>query len=127
MSNFSTSIPDPSEDGPKWLRIFWAVLTAVLTISMLIAGGVITMEYATLIFALPVTIIVYLVMFSFSKALKIERAERRAPGKLLQGQRLVDVLRDIAQQLLDGGGMALSRLAGRLRGQKTGEDIDDVL
>ncbi|WP_372844187.1 choline BCCT transporter BetT [Psychrobacter sp.] len=76
MSNFSTSIPDPSEDGPKWLRIFWAVLTAMLTISMLIAGGVITMEYATLIFALPVTIIVYLVMFSFSKALKIERAER---------------------------------------------------
>ncbi|MHA1176711.1 choline BCCT transporter BetT [Psychrobacter faecalis] len=76
MSNFSTSIPDPSEDGPKWLRIFWAVLTAVLTISMLIAGGVITMEYATLIFALPVTIIVYLVMFSFTKALKIERAER---------------------------------------------------
>ena len=76
MSNFSTSIPDPSEDGPKWLRIFWAVLTAMLTISMLIAGGVITMEYATLIFALPVTIIVYLVMFSFSKALKIERSER---------------------------------------------------
>lgn len=76
MSNFSASIPDPSEDGPKWLRIFWAVLTAVLTISMLIAGGVITMEYATLIFALPVTVIVYLVMFSFYKALKIEQAER---------------------------------------------------
>lgn len=76
MSNFSASIPDPSEDGPKWLRIFWAVLTAMLTISMLIAGGVITMEYATLIFALPVTIIVYLVMFSFFKALKIEQAER---------------------------------------------------
>ena len=76
MSNFSTSIPDPSEDGPKWLRIFWAVLTAMLTISMLMAGGVITMEYATLIFALPVTIIVYLVMFSFYKALKIEQAER---------------------------------------------------
>lgn len=82
MSNFSTSIPDPSEDGPKWLRIFWAVLTAMLTISMLMAGGVITMEYATLIFALPVTIIVYLVMFSFSKALKIERAERE--GKVLR-------------------------------------------
>lgn len=34
------------------------------------------MEYATLIFALPVTVIAYLVMFSFYKALKIERAER---------------------------------------------------
>ena len=82
MSNFSASIPDPSEDGPKWLRIFWAVLTAVLTISMLLAGGVITMEYATLIFALPVTIIVYLVMFSFYKALKIEQAE--SEGKVLR-------------------------------------------
>ncbi|GAA1419308.1 choline BCCT transporter BetT [Agrococcus citreus] len=76
MSNFSTSIADPSQDGPKWLRIFWALLTAVLTIAMLIAGGVTTMEYATLIFALPVTIIAYLVMLSFSKALRMERAER---------------------------------------------------
>ncbi|WP_306231939.1 choline BCCT transporter BetT [Agrococcus beijingensis] len=76
MSNFSSSIPDPSQDGPKWLRIYWALLTALLTIAMLIAGGVTTMEYATLIFALPVTIIAYLVMISFSKALRMERAER---------------------------------------------------
>ena len=76
MSNFSASIPDPAEDGPKWLRIFWALLTALLTIAMLLAGGVVTMEYATLIFALPVTVIAYLVMASFYKALRIERAER---------------------------------------------------
>src|SRR5690606_14576480 len=76
MSNFSASIPDPSQDGPKWLRIFWAVLTAVLTIAMLLAGGVTTMEYATLIFALPVTIIAYLIMASFYKVLRMERAER---------------------------------------------------
>ena len=76
MSNFSSSIPDPSVDGAKWLRIFWALLTAVLTVSMLVAGGVATMEYATLIFALPVTIIAYLVMASFSKVLRMERAER---------------------------------------------------
>jgi choline/glycine/proline betaine transport protein len=82
MSNFSASIPDPSHDGPKWLRIFWAVLTAVLTVAMLLAGGVTTMEYATLIFALPVTIIAYLVMASFSKALRMERAERE--GQVLR-------------------------------------------
>ncbi|WP_313547995.1 choline BCCT transporter BetT [Corynebacterium sp.] len=76
MSNFSSSIPDPGEDGPKWLRIFWAIVTAVLTIAMLMAGGVVTMEYATLIFALPVTIVAYLVMFSFSRALRMERADR---------------------------------------------------
>ena len=82
MSNFSASIPDPSQDGPKWLRIFWAVLTAVLTVAMLIAGGVTTMEYATLIFALPVTIIAYLVMASFYKVLRMERAERE--GQVLR-------------------------------------------
>ena len=81
MSNFSASIPDPGEDGPKWLRIFWALVTAVLTIAMLYAGGVTTMEYATLIFALPVTIIAYLVMASFLKVLRMERAE-------LDGRRL---------------------------------------
>ncbi len=76
MSNFSSTIPNPEEDGAKWLRIFWALVTAVLTIAMLVAGGVTTMEYATLIFALPVTIIAYLVMASFSKVLRMERAER---------------------------------------------------
>lgn len=81
MSNFSSSIPDPAVDGAKWLRIFWALVTAVLTVAMLVAGGVTTMEYATLIFALPVTIIAYLVMASFSKVLRMERAER-------EGQRL---------------------------------------
>lgn len=90
MSNFSASIPDPSQDGPKWLRVFWAVLTAVLTVAMLLAGGVTTMEYATLIFALPVTIIAYLVMASFHKVLRMERAERegqvlRRPSMALSG------------------------------------------
>lgn len=76
MSNFSSSIPNPADDGPKWLRIFWALVTALLTVAMLMAGGVVTMEYATLIFALPVTVVAYLVMFSFTRALRMERADR---------------------------------------------------
>ncbi|NMR21492.1 choline BCCT transporter BetT [Cellulomonas fimi] len=76
MANFSSTIPDPAQDGAKWLRIFWALLTALLTIAMLVAGGVTTMEYATLIFAFPVTVVAYLVMASFSKVLRMERAER---------------------------------------------------
>ncbi|APF41216.1 hypothetical protein BHE16_09685 [Neomicrococcus aestuarii] len=45
-------------------------------IALLVAGGVTTMEYATLIFAIPVTIVAYLVMASFSKVLRMERAEQ---------------------------------------------------
>nr|WP_051389171.1 choline BCCT transporter BetT [Arthrobacter sp. 35W] len=84
MSNFSSTIRNASQDGAKWLRIFWAVLTALLTIAMLVAGGVSTMEHATLIFALPVTIIAWLVMASFAKALRTERAERL--GQFLRRQ-----------------------------------------
>lgn len=80
MANFSSSIPDPAVDGAKWLRIFWALVTAVLTVAMLVAGGVTTMEHATLIFALPVTLIAYLVMASFAKVLRMERAEREGQG-----------------------------------------------
>lgn len=87
MSNFSSTITDPGQDGAKWLRIFWAILTAVLTIAMLVIGGVTTMEHATLIFALPVTIIAWLVMFSFTKALRVERAKRE--GRVLQQSRSV--------------------------------------
>lgn len=76
MSNFSALVADPAHDGPKWLRVFWAVLTAVLTIAMLMAGGVVTMEYATLVFALPVTVVAYLVMAAFHKALRMEQAAR---------------------------------------------------
>lgn len=89
MSNFSASIPEPSHDGPKWLRVFWALLTAVLTVAMLLAGGVTTMEYATLIFALPVTIIAYLVMASFYKVLRMERAERE--GQVLHRRSIAPI------------------------------------
>ncbi|RYE88241.1 MAG: BCCT family transporter [Hyphomicrobiales bacterium] len=89
MANFSASIPDPSQDGPKWLRVFWALITAVLTVAMLLAGGVTTMEYATLIFALPVTIIAYLVMASFYKVLRMERAERQ--GQVLQKRSMAPI------------------------------------
>ncbi len=88
-ANFSASIPDPSQDGPKWLRIFWAVLTAVLTVAMLLAGGVTTMEYATLIFALPVTLVAYLVMASFYKVLRMERAERE--GQVLRRRSMAPI------------------------------------
>lgn len=76
MSNFSSFIRDPGQDGPKWLRIFWALLTALLTVAMLLAGGIATLQHATLIFALPVSILIYMVMASFWKTLRIERAQR---------------------------------------------------
>ena len=102
MSNFSSFIPDPAEDGAKWLRVFWSLLTAVLTIAMLIAGGVTTMEYATLIFALPVTVIAWLVMASFLKALRMERAEREGRTLYERQGDLRTLIASVTQVAVDG-------------------------
>ena len=136
MANFSSSIPDPAHDGAKWLRVYWSLLTALLTIAMLVAGGVTTMEYATLIFALPVTLIAYLVMASFSKALRMERAERegqvlrrrsaaatggRAPERSwrqrLAGMRSFPSLGDVERYLERTIRPALADVAREFRGQ----------
>ena len=121
MSNFSSSIPDPSVDGAKWLRIFWALVTAVLTVAMLVAGGVTTMEHATLIFALPVTIIAYLVMASFSKVLRMERAEREGTGPASEdrgGARRRGAGEDLAPALGAPACLPVQQGGGAIRGHR---------
>ena len=76
MSNFSSHLKDADSDGPKWLRVFWAAATGLLTLAMLLVGGVPTLQAATLIIGLPFSIVMYLIMIGFWKALRTERAQR---------------------------------------------------
>ncbi|MGQ1798162.1 choline BCCT transporter BetT [Kocuria oceani] len=76
MSTFTSTIQDPTQDGPKWLRVFWAAATGLLTLAMLLVGGVPTLQAATLIIGLPFSIVMYLVMIGFWKALRAERSQR---------------------------------------------------
>ena len=72
MSNFTSKIDDPNQDGPKWLRVFWAVSTGVLTLAMLLVGGVTTLQNATLIMGLPFSVVMYLIMVGLWRALRVE-------------------------------------------------------
>lgn len=76
MSNFCSFVPDTERDGPAWMRIFWAILIAVLTIAMLMVGGIPTLQKATLVAGLPFAIVIYIVMFGIYRALRQERRER---------------------------------------------------
>ncbi|MEX5299236.1 choline BCCT transporter BetT [Kocuria sp. CPCC 205292] len=76
MSTFTSTIQDPTQDGPKWLRVFWAAATGLLTLAMLLVGGVATLQAATLIIGLPFSVVMYLVMIGFWKALRAERSQR---------------------------------------------------
>ncbi|WP_027019695.1 choline BCCT transporter BetT [Corynebacterium sputi] len=72
LANLSSKIEDTKQDAPKWIRIFWSVATGVLTLAMLLVGGVTTLQQATLIMGFPLSILMYMVMISFYRALRTE-------------------------------------------------------
>lgn len=72
MSNFSSITLENDNDGPAWMRIFWAVLTGVLTLAMLLVGGIATLQNATIVVGLPFALVVYGVMYGIFRALRTE-------------------------------------------------------
>lgn len=75
LATLSSKIEDTHQDGGKVLRVFWSVATGLLTLGMLIVGGIPTLQQATLIIGVPFSIVLYLVMFSFYRALRQESGE----------------------------------------------------
>ncbi|MGW3683258.1 choline BCCT transporter BetT [Streptomyces prasinus] len=87
MGNLSAELPTPVTDAPTWLRIFWAVATGLLTLAMLIVGGVQALTNATIVMGLPFSFVMFLIMAGLYLALRTERmrAETRIatlPGSL---------------------------------------------
>lgn len=72
LANFTSVIEDPKQDGQPGLRVFWSVLTGVLTLAMLLVGGIATLQGATLVIAVPFSVVLYLVMIAFYRALRAE-------------------------------------------------------
>lgn len=86
MSTFTSRVPDPNTDGPKWNRIFWAVATGLLTLAMLLVGGVPTLQNATLIIGLPFSVVMYLIMIALYKTFRVERYSSVSYFTSLPGQ-----------------------------------------
>ncbi len=74
LANMTSKIDDPNVDGLRRLRIFWSVATGLLTLAMLLVGGVTALQQATLILGLPLTILIYLVMISLYRSIRSESA-----------------------------------------------------
>lgn len=74
MANFTSRLKDPGADGAKWVRVFWSVATGLLTLSMLLVGGVATLQNATVIMGLPFSVVLLFIMLGLYKALRVENA-----------------------------------------------------
>ena len=87
MANLSSRLRTANDDAGPGLRIFWAVATGALTLSILAAGGIYALQYATIIIGLPFAFVMVAVMWGLWKALSLEghMAESRSsamPGAL---------------------------------------------
>ncbi|PGH51870.1 high-affinity choline transporter BetT [Streptomyces sp. Ru87] len=78
MSNLSSHLPTPLTDAPSWVRIFWASATGLLTLAMLLVGGVEALTNATIIMGLPFSFVMFLIIWGLYKALRIERMRQDA-------------------------------------------------
>jgi len=59
-------------NAPRWQNAFWGVLLAVISMSLLYAGGIQSLQTMTLLSALPFGLIMLLLCFCLMKALKTD-------------------------------------------------------
>lgn len=67
-----------TENSPVWQRLFWTVLMATLAIILLLMGGLQALQSATMMSALPFTVIMLMICWSLLKALKLDATKMQA-------------------------------------------------
>jgi choline/glycine/proline betaine transport protein len=78
MGNLSSHLPTPLTDSSSWLRVFWAGATGLLTLAMLLVGGVDTLTNATIIMGLPFSFVMFVIIWGLYKALRVEKFRSEA-------------------------------------------------
>jgi len=72
MGNLTSYRRTPRDDASNPVRIFWAVATGLLTLAMLVVGGIPALQNATIIMGLPFGFVMVLIMLGLYKALRVE-------------------------------------------------------
>ncbi|EOI7845283.1 choline BCCT transporter BetT [Pseudomonas aeruginosa] len=67
-----------ADDGPKWLRVFWGSVTALVTGGLLFAGSIDALKSAVVLTSLPFSLILLLMMWGLHKAFYMESQRQRA-------------------------------------------------
>ncbi|TRX75139.1 choline BCCT transporter BetT [Pseudomonas mangiferae] len=78
LSTLSARGGSVDEDGPKWLRVFWGVTTALVTSGLLFAGSIDALKSAVVLTSLPFSLILLLMMWGLHKAFYLESQRQRA-------------------------------------------------
>ncbi|TVR48653.1 MAG: BCCT family transporter [Planctomycetota bacterium] len=71
-----TSGGDTNQPSPLWQRLFWAVLEGAVAAALLLAGGLVALQTATIASALPFAVIMCFMCWGLWKALRLETTKR---------------------------------------------------
>ncbi|WP_407316611.1 choline transporter BetT [Pseudomonas sp. nanlin1] len=78
LSTLSSRGGNPDEDGPKWLRVFWGAMTALVTSGLLFAGSIDSLKSAVVLTSLPFSLILLAMMWGLHKAFYTESQRKIA-------------------------------------------------
>ncbi|WP_457942525.1 choline BCCT transporter BetT [Vreelandella alkaliphila] len=85
LANFTSILSDVNHDAPIRLRIFWSAVIGLITIALLMAGGLNALQSAVVITALPFSLVIFAVMVGMYKALKLEGSKADARRMIAGG------------------------------------------
>ena len=86
MANLCSELPAADTDARPSLRILWAAATGILTIGMLMVGGIPALQSATIIMAIPFALVLMLVMVGLNRALREEHLHEQAVQRSFAAQ-----------------------------------------
>lgn len=72
MGNLSSNLPDSATDAHPLVKIWWAAITGLLTVAMLLVDGIAALQDATIIMGLPFSLVLIAVMVGLYRALQAE-------------------------------------------------------
>ncbi len=78
LSTLSAHGGSADDDGPKWLRVFWGSVTALVTGGLLFAGSIDALKSAVVLTSLPFSPILLLMMWGLHKTFYMESQRQRA-------------------------------------------------
>ncbi|WP_422506708.1 choline BCCT transporter BetT [Stenotrophomonas sp. GZD-301] len=78
LSTLSSHGGAPEDDGPRWLRVFWGVMTALVTAGLLLAGSMDALKSAVVLASLPFSVVLLLMLWGLTRALGEESQRKKA-------------------------------------------------
>jgi choline/glycine/proline betaine transport protein len=148
LANLSSELPTPLTDAAPWMRILWAAVIGLLTLAMLVVGGLDALQQATIIMGLPFSFVMLAIMWGLYKAVRSEwfrvEAARTSLPMRLSGRTPAEAndiqhrwqqrlgrsfdypdRRDVERFLDEVGRPALQAIASELRTQGTTASVSE--